>query len=183
MSRANSKPWSASVVATETSNPYFAVRRQHVTVTDGTSRTYHTIHFPNAAVGIVVRRGTDFLLIHQYRFLIDAYVWAIPSGGAAEGESLEVAARRELEEETGYTTAELTPFLTVYASYGSSDQRFEIFLADDVRASDTVLDHNEVIEARWFTRADVCDLIDRNGIVDNLSLSPLLLALLRDERR
>ena len=70
-----------------------------------------------------------------------------------------------------------------YASYGCSDQRFEIFLADEVRRLDARPDANEVIEARWFSRDDVVALIDRNGIVDNLSLSPILSdAWTNDER-
>jgi 8-oxo-dGTP pyrophosphatase MutT (NUDIX family) len=180
MSVEHAKPWSATVVDTAASNPYFSVRTQDVTVTDGSKRVYHTIHFPNAAVGIVARRDTDFLLIRQYRFIIDQYVWAIPSGGVADGESLEAAALRELQEETGHVAAAVRPLLTCYASYGCSDQRFEIFLADDIHMADTPIDDNEVIEARWFTRNEVWDLIERNGIVDNLSLSPILLVLLRD---
>lgn len=176
------KPWSTRVVRTETENPYFSVKLQDVTVTDGTARIYHTIHFPSPAVGVVARRGSDFLLIRQYRFIVDEYVWAIPSGGVATDETLESAARRELEEEAGYTTDRIRPMMHCYASYGCSDQRFEIFLADEVRRLDAPPDANEVIEARWFSRDDVIALIDRNGIVDNLSLSPILYALMNDER-
>jgi ADP-ribose pyrophosphatase len=177
---ADSKPWLATLRETVASNPYFAVRTQDVRVTDGSQRVYHTIHFPTPAVGIVVRRGTDFLLIRQYRFIIDAYVWAIPSGGVDQGESLEAAARRELLEETGHRAIDIEPLLTCYASYGCSDQRFEIFLAREVCKTACVPDNNEVIESRWFTRDEVRGLIEQNGIVDNLSLSPLLLTLLRD---
>jgi ADP-ribose pyrophosphatase len=176
------KPWSATAAETVLNNPYFSVRTQDVTVTDGSKCVYHTIHFPNAAVGVVARRGTDFLLIRQYRFIIDSYVWAIPSGGAAAGESLESCAARELEEETGYTAHSLKPLLSCYASYGSSDQRFEIFLANDLHKTASLPDANEVIEVRWFTRGEIGALIDKNGIVDNLSLSPLLLALRQDGR-
>ncbi len=177
------RPWSARVTETLTENPYFSVKLQDVTVTDGSARTYYTIHYPAPAVGIVARRGTDVLLIRQYRFIVDEYVWAIPSGGAAAGETLAAAAVRELEEETGYTAAAVRPLLGCYASYGSSDQRYEIFLADEVRPIAAPIDANEVIEARWFARAELLALIDRNGIVDNLSLSPLLYALLRDVER
>ncbi len=178
--RSGKRPWSARVARTLTENPYFAVRLQDVTVTDGSSRTYYTIHHPAPAVGLVARRGTDVLLIHQYRFIVDEYVWAIPSGGLAAGETLAAAAVRELEEEAGYTAASVVPLLSCYASYGCSDQRYEIFLADEVSPIAVPPDRNEVIEARWFSRPELLALIRRNGIVDNLSLSPLLYVLLHD---
>jgi hypothetical protein len=33
---------------------------------------------------------------------------------------------------------------------------------------------------RWFTREEILQMVLANGIVDNLSLSPILLALLQD---
>jgi ADP-ribose pyrophosphatase len=35
----------------------------------------------------IARRGDEFLLIRQYRFIVDEHVWAIPSGGVEKGES------------------------------------------------------------------------------------------------
>ena len=176
------KPWRANVVDVLTQNPHFSVRLQGVVVTDGSSRTYYTIHFPGPAVGVVARRGTDVLLVHQYRFIVDEYVWAIPSGAVAPGEPARDAAIRELEEETGYTASDVVPLLECYASYGCSDQQFKIYLASDVREIPEPFDGNEVIETKWFTREELLELIKRNGVVDNLSLSPLLYVLLDDER-
>lgn len=175
------KPWSATVVETLSANPYFSVLLQHVTVPDGTHRTYYTLDFPAPAVGIVARRGTDVLLLRQYRFIIDEYVWAIPSGGSAVGETPHAAAARELLEETGYTARSMSPLMHCYASYGCSNQRYDIFLAEDLEDSGSPIDANEVLDVRWFTREELLALIRANGIVDNLSLSPLLLVLLEDE--
>jgi ADP-ribose pyrophosphatase len=85
----NSRPWQACNLQTLVHTSYFSVELQEVTVPDGTTRTYYTIQFPRPAIGIVVRRGTDILLLRQYRFIVDEYVWAIPSGGVSEGESVE----------------------------------------------------------------------------------------------
>jgi ADP-ribose pyrophosphatase len=175
------KPWRSTVVDTLLKNPYFSVLLQDVTVADGSHRTYYTIDFPNAAVGIVPRRGDEVLLVRQYRFIVDEFVWAIPSGGVESGETLEGAARRELEEETGYRADSIAPLMFCYASYGCSNQRYEIFLADGLTHSGVAEDGNEVLEVRWFKKDELIELIARNGVVDNLSLSPLLLVLFRDE--
>ena len=67
-----------------------------------------------------------------------------------------------------------------YASYGCSNQQFVILLAEDPDPSPGSYDKNEVISWRWFTREAVLQMVLANGIVDNLSLSPILLALLQD---
>jgi ADP-ribose pyrophosphatase len=163
-------------------NPYFSVLQSDVIVPGGEHRDYYTISFPRPAVGVIARRGEQVLLIHQYRFIVDEFVWAIPSGGASDSETLASAALRELEEETGYTAAAIAPFMHCYASYGCSNQRFEIFLAENLRKLDSDFDRSEVLDTRWFSRTELLALIEQNGIVDNLSLSPLLLLLLRDMR-
>lgn len=173
------KPWSSRIVDTLLRNPYFSVLLQHVIVPDGSERVYYTVNFQAPAVGIVARRGTDVLLVRQYRFIVDEFVWAIPSGGVAEGEPVAAAAVRELQEETGYRAGRMEPLMYCYASYGCSNQRYEIFVADDVVETGTAVDGNEVLETRWFTREELIELIEANGVVDNLSLSPLLLVLLR----
>jgi ADP-ribose pyrophosphatase len=172
-------PWSATVRASLLETPYFNVLLQDVRVTDGSARTYVTIDFPRPAVAIVPCRGDEILLVRQYRFIVDEYVWAIPSGSADAGESLGTAASRELFEETGYVADTVEPLLWCYASYGCSNQRFETFVARGLRLTGS-FDPNEVMDTRWFTRQEVRELIGKNGVVDSLSLSPLLFVLLEN---
>jgi ADP-ribose pyrophosphatase len=177
-----SPPWTAKLRHPLLETPYFSVLLQDVTVNDGSSREYFTIDFPNAAVAVVPCRGDEILLLRQYRFIVDEYVWALPSGGIAPGETAAQAAHRELLEESGYNANEIEPLLWCYASYGCSNQRFETFIARDLQRTSSAFDGNEVLETRWFSRRELRDLIAQNGIVDNLSLSPLLFLLLEDRR-
>jgi len=182
MSENKERPWQPGAVRERVDNPYFSVIKQEVTAPNGGQQLYHIIRFPRPAIGVLVRRGTDFLFLRQYRFIVDEYVWAIPSGGIEEGESPEQAAARELREETGLVTGSLQPWMKCYASYGCSNQQFVIFLAENVQPSSDGKGHdpNEVISWRWFTREEVVRMVLDNEIVDNLSLSPVLLALLKD---
>ena len=174
--------WKVELLDTLTRNPWFGVLLQEVTQPDGSTAPYYTIDFPHRAVGVVVRRGDEFLFIRQYRFIVDEHVWAIPSGGAEKGESAAAAARREMEEETGYRPSrELEHLVGYYPSYGCGNQRFELFLAEDPVKVREVPDTQEVISTRWFKKEEVLAMIQRNEIVDGLSLTPLLLVLLRDK--
>ncbi len=172
------RPWRARVRRKLLDTPYFSVLLQDVTVTDGSLRQYYTITFPGPAVGVIPCRGQEILLVRQYRFIVDEYVWAIPSGGTTRNETAAEAALRELREETGYTAGVLEPLVWYYASYGCSDQRFETFVARDVRPTNAPFDPNEVMETRWFSRVEILELLKQNGIVDSLSLSPLLFLML-----
>ncbi|HXR32094.1 MAG TPA: NUDIX domain-containing protein [Verrucomicrobiae bacterium] len=160
-------------------NPYFSVVRKQLNSHDGASSQYYIVEFPQPAVGVLVTRGTDVLLIRQYRPIVDEYVWAIPSGGVSLEETPAEAAARELEEETGLRATSLVPWMNCYASYGCSNQRFEIFWTSDAVETERGFDPAEVIATRWFNRGELQDLVFSNGVVDNLSLSPLLLFLLK----
>ncbi|MFL5321525.1 MAG: NUDIX domain-containing protein [Myxococcaceae bacterium] len=170
--------WKIEHEATLVRNPWFGVLQQRVTRPDGSVTPYFTIDFPAPAVGVVVRRKDEFLLIHQYRFIVDEYVWAIPSGGTEKGEEPVAAAAREMEEETGFRpSGPLRHLMGYYPSYGCGNQRFELFLAEDPIPSGAP-DAQEVISTRWFKKSELLEMIQRNEIVDGLSLTPLLHVLL-----
>jgi len=180
MQRSAEKPWQVRGTSTLHRNPYFSVLQQEVLVNREKEIDFYSIWFPRPAVGIVGRRGTELLLLRQYRFLVDEYVWAIPSGGVAHGESLEEAAAREFREETGMTAGSLRPLMGCYASYGCSNQRFEIFVATEITPAAEPFDPTEVLSVQWFTRDAVIEMVRKNEIVDNLSLSPILFSVLED---
>jgi len=71
------------------------------------------------------------------------------------------AAARELEEESGYRARSLVPWMNCYASYGCSDQRFEIFWTSDAAETERGFDPAEVIEIRWFNRTELRELGSR----------------------
>ena len=180
MSEIVPEPWVARVTGTLHRNPWFGVLEQAVRQPDGEEVTFYTIDFPGPAVGVIVRRDDQYLLIRQHRFIVNEYVWAIPSGGVHRGESLEEAARREVMEETGYRVSELRHVCGYYPSYGCGNQRFELFLAEDPVQTSESFDTNEVLAVRWFARDELLRMILANEIVDGLSLTPLALLLLQE---
>ena len=69
--------------------------------------------------------GNDpqLLLIRQYRYAAERYVFEIPAGRLETGEAPEVCAHRELREETGCTASAMEHVFTMFTTPGFTDER------------------------------------------------------------
>lgn len=177
---AEEKKWQVMDQKAVTRNPWYRVLESRVQMPDGRTTTYHILDFLKSAVGVVARRGDEILLIRQYRFIIDQFVWAIPSGGSEGNEDPRVAAERELEEETGYRAEQLTRIHSYFPSYGCGNQEFHLFLAEGIHSSPERFDRNEVLEVRWFPIREIKEMILAEHMVDGLSITPLLFLCARE---
>lgn len=81
-----------------------------------------------AAVLVVPLTGVTgrVVLVRQYRVVLDAWVLEFPAGLVDDGESVEVAAQRELAEETGYEGEILSLGPPVPTSPGMTDELVSI---------------------------------------------------------
>ncbi|HET9817646.1 MAG TPA: NUDIX hydrolase [Rhodanobacteraceae bacterium] len=94
---------------------------------------------PQGAVIIVAVTPDDCVLfVEQYRVPIGQFTIEMPAGligdaGHTQDDSIAVAARRELEEETGYTCARVVPLHSGPSSAGMSTEMMHFVRALDVR--------------------------------------------------
>lgn len=78
-------------------NYYFASRRFDENIRIKT----HLMDPEGVAVYAVDESGEKLLVINQYRYPIDRYIYELPAGLIESGESVDEAAAREIKEETG----------------------------------------------------------------------------------
>jgi ADP-ribose pyrophosphatase len=122
---------------------------------------------PADAVAILPVEGNTCVLIRQYRFAIGAYILEAPAGTLDFGETPEVAAHRELIEETGLSAGRLIPRGFIYTTPGFTTERIFLFEARDLTPSDTYSkDEDEVIEVQHVGIAEIPQMIDDGRIVD-----------------
>lgn len=84
-------------------------------------------------------------LVRQYRYPIGEVLLELPAGKLDPGEAHELAARRELQEETGLTCAKLTYLGYILASPGFCDEALHMYLAQELSQGETNPDEDEFL--------------------------------------
>jgi ADP-ribose pyrophosphatase len=88
-----------------------------------------------AAVILAIDAHNRAILVEQYRVPVGAPCIELPAGlvgDEQEGEDIEDAARRELEEETGYRAGRMVSLGRFYASAGMSSEYFTLLRAEEL---------------------------------------------------
>jgi 8-oxo-dGTP pyrophosphatase MutT (NUDIX family) len=140
---------------------------------------HHVVRVPFEAAGNVVHdaeRGV--LLLWRHRFITDTWGWEIPAGRVEDGESPEEAAVRETVEETGWRPSGLRPLAAYQPTNGLSDQRFNLFISDGAVYVGEPTDPGESERIEWLSVADVREIARSGEMMDGLSLTAVLYALL-----
>jgi len=134
----------------------------------------------HAAVILAVD-GDHILLVEQYRVPLGARCLELPAGlvgDEAAGEAIESAARRELEEETGYSAAEIVKAGCFASSPGMVSETFTLVLAKGLtRVGDGGGVDGEDIAVHRVRLADVAAFVERKR-ADGLMIDVKLLLLL-----
>jgi 8-oxo-dGTP pyrophosphatase MutT (NUDIX family) len=151
-----------------------------VEVPGGARFEHHVIRRKQPAAGVVVAGDEGVLLIYRHRFITGTWGWEIPAGRVEEGESAEVAAAREVLEETGWQPGPLRHLYGCHPTNGISDARFEIFAADGATYVDEPSDPAESSKVEWVPVDRVRELVRSGTVVDGLSLTALLWWLLHE---
>jgi len=122
------------------------VKRDRVRLPDGSESTREYIVHPGAVVIIPVFDNGDVLLERQHRYPLHRDFIEFPAGKIDPGEDDLTCARRELEEETGYTAAEWRCVTTIYPCIGYSDERLVFYLARALTPGSHGRDEDEFLE-------------------------------------
>ena len=156
---------------------------------DGTRSTRDVVWHPGA-VGIVALDPEDrVLFVRQFRVAAGQVLLEIPAGtldvdaATGEVENPDVAAARELEEETGYRAGRWERLGDFWTAPGFATERMWLYLATDLRPADGDRlgpDEDEHLQLERVPWRDAVAMADRGEIRDAKSLVGLLrLARLR----
>ena len=110
----------------------------------------------------------------QYRYGLDSTCYEICAGAMEEGETPEQAARRELEEETGFTGGEWMPLMTISGNASVTSNITHCFVAKGVRRTvERHLDSTEDLDVELLTEDEVLGLLMDDKVKQSLMAAPL----------
>jgi len=116
------------------------------------------------------------LLIRQYRYAADRFLYEIPAGRLDPGETPIECARRELLEETGCTADALRPLGSFFTTPGFIDEYIHVFIATGLTRGVASPERDEFIQSESHTSLGALRMIERGEIVDGKTIIALLLA-------
>ncbi len=154
----------------------FYMDQEDVTLENGTRIKMEVIRHPGAASIVALTEGGEVLLLRQYRHAVGDYIWEIPAGTKSENEDSLICARRELEEETGYTANRWEDLGDITPLPGYSDERIHLFLAQELKETTQNLDADEVLTVHKIPYREVLEMIRLGKIKDAKTISALFLA-------
>jgi len=133
-------------------------------------------HDPCTAI-VAIDSEKNVLLVRQYRKPVEKALLEIPAGGVEKGENPVDSARRELEEETGFTAERWEHLSVFYTSPGFCTESMHLYLATELKPAKRDADDDEDIELVKVPLKKSIELIASGEVCDAKSIAGLLLAL------
>ena len=138
------------------------VHRDEVRLPDGNTSVREYIRHPGAVVILPITDSGELVLERQHRYALGRDFIEVPAGKIDPGEDDLTCAKRELEEETGYSAAEWREVTTIYPCIGYSDERLAFYLARGLTLGDHARDPDEFLEVFRLSFGEAMDWL-RSG--------------------
>jgi ADP-ribose pyrophosphatase len=124
--------------------------------------------------GSVVVPVTDeekIVMITQYRYPFGKFMLELPAGKLEKGEDPQYCAERELTEETGYSSENITKLGAIATTPGFCSEILHIYLAEDLKAGEHNREEGEYgMEVFEFTLNEIDDKIMNGEIFDSKTI-------------
>jgi len=155
---------------------FLDVRKDEVELPNGKTSTREWIKHPGAACIIPILPDGKIALIKQYRYPVQEEMIELPAGKLDPGEEPEACAKRELEEEIGYSVGKLTFLCNIHPAIGFASEKMWIFLAEDLVKTTENTDHDEFLELMPTYLEDAVQMVWDGKITDVKTIIGILWA-------
>ena len=144
---------------------------------DGKPCKREIIEHSGGACVLYVEEG-KVLLVRQFRYAYGESIYEIPAGKLNAGEDPMLAAKRELEEETGVKCESIRLLYETYPTPGYTNEKIYIYLAEGGTHATAHLDEDEFLDVEWIELDRVKAMMQNGEIKDGKTLIALQAYLL-----
>jgi ADP-ribose pyrophosphatase len=145
---------------------FLKVECDRIRLPDGSESKREYIRHPGAVVILPLLPDGRVLLERQFRYPNRQVFVEFPAGKIDPGEDPLACAKRELEEETGYTADEWHFVCTIHNAIAYSDEHLDLFLARGLTEGEAKLDEGEFLETFAITVPELLEQVRRGEITD-----------------
>ncbi|WP_246258061.1 NUDIX hydrolase [Amycolatopsis anabasis] len=156
-------------------NPWLKVNLADVELPDGRHLDHYLIRQRAVALATAVNDDNEVLLLWRHRFITDTWGWELAAGVVEDGEAVDVAAAREMLEETGWRPGPLKHLMTVEPANGLSDCLHHVYWADSAEYVGEPEDAFESQRREWVPLAQVPDLVAKGEVRSANCVAALLM--------
>lgn len=139
---------------------------RQVQLIGGGTASREIVSTKGAIVIVPLTRNNEVRLVKQFRAAVDKWVIELPAGSLELNENPDLAAPRELLEETGDRAASWQKLGGFYAAPGILDEYLHLYLATDLTPGPNDLEFDEHIEVITLPWSEVIAMIRHNEIED-----------------
>ena len=148
----------------------FKVDVDRVQLPSGHTIDMDVVRHSGSVVLLATPSENEIVLVRQYRYTIDRWIWELPAGSLKPGEDPAAAAARECEEEIGLMPERVERLQSFYPTPGFCDEEMIFFRCSELRPppadSTAQKDEDEDLEPRTFSLDEARRLLNEGEIVD-----------------
>lgn len=148
-----------------------SVHRDLVRLPKGNEARLEVVRHVASAVLLPMPDPDHVLLVRQYRYAVDRWIWELAAGSLEPGEDPAAGAARECEEETGFVPTHVEELGAFFPTPGYCDENMHFFRLTGLRErgegeARATPDEDEDIRVRSFSLSDVREMVRRGEIED-----------------
>lgn len=147
------------------------LERDRIRLPGGHETTMEVVRHSGSVVLLPMPDEEHVILVRQYRYAVDKWLWELVAGTLEPGEDAAAGARRECEEETGLIGRDVQFLGCFYATPGYCDETMRFYKVTGLARPGpgqqaASPDEDEDLETRVFTLAEARAMIRRGEIED-----------------
>lgn len=156
------------------------LRVDDVQLPDGRTTKREIVEHRGAVAIIAIDDSGNVILVRQFRKAVERQLLEIPAGTLEPDEAVDVCARRELEEETGFRARRWERLVSFYTAPGFCNELLHLFLASELSPGPARPESDEHFELVQLPLARCLELIESGDICDAKSIIGLLCLKVRE---